>query len=172
MAEVVPIQGTSYEGKVRNVLAPVGLSIITLGIYGFVWYYKTNKELAEIGRAHDTEELGTSPGTSVLAVTLGAIIIVPALVSYWNWWHRQQKAAVLLGREEIAFSPVGGFFITLILWIVGAPIFQSVQNKIIEAQAQVPAGSAAAAIPAAPAAEAAPAADAAETVTEDADPTA
>ena len=167
MAEVVPIQGTSYEGKVRNVLAPVGLSIITLGIYGIVWYYKTNKELAEIGRAHGTEELGTSPGTSVVAVTLGAIIIVPALVSYWNWWHRQEKAAKLLGKEEIVFSPVGGFFITLILWIVGAPIFQSVQNKIIEAQAQVPAGAGSAAIPPPPAQEAAP-----ETSAQDAEPTA
>ncbi len=170
MAEVVPIQGTSYEGKKRNVLAPVGLSIITLGIYGIVWYYKTNKELAEIGRAHDTEELGTSPGTSVLAVTLGALIIVPALVSYWNWWHRQAKAAALLGRPEDAFSPVGGFFIMLFLSIVGMPIFQSVQNKIIEAQAQVPVGSASsAAIPAPPAAEAVPAP---ETTTQDAEPTA
>lgn len=168
MAEVVPIQGTDYEGKKRHVLGPVGLSIITLGIYGFVWYYKTNKELAEIGRAHNTEELGTSPGTSVLAVTLGAIIIVPALVSYWNWWHRQQKAAELLGKPEIVFSPVGGFFITLILWIVGAPIFQSVQNKIIEAQAQVPVGQGSAAIPPPPAAtDAAP-----QTSAQDAEPTA
>ncbi len=168
MAEVVPIQGTSYEGKKRNVLAPVGLSIITLGIYGIVWYYKTNKELAEIGRAHNTEELGTSPGMSVVAVTVGALIIVPPFVSYWNWWHRQEKAAQLLGRPEDAFSPVGGFFITLLLWIVGAPIFQSVQNKIIEAQAQVPLGSAgSAAIPAPPVAEATP-----EATTQDAEPTA
>ena len=167
MAEVIPIQGTSYEGKKRHILGPVGLSIITLGIYGIVWYYKTNKELAEIGRAHGTEELGTSPGTSVVAVTLGALIIVPALVSYWNWWHRQEKAAQLLGKPEVAFSPVGGFFIMLFFSIVGMPIFQSVQNKIIEAQAQVPVGAGSAAIPPPPAQQATPEASA-----QDAEPTA
>jgi hypothetical protein len=142
MAEVVPIQGTSDEGKKRNVLAPIGLSIITLGIYGIVWYYKTNKELAEIGKANGTDELGDSPMTSVLAVTIGAIVIVPALVSRWNTWQRQHKAAVLLGREDVAFNPVAGFILDFL--VVGSIVFQSGQNKILDVQAQVGPGTAAA----------------------------
>lgn len=141
MAEVVPIQGTSEEGKKRNILAPIGLSIITLGIYGIVWYYKTNKELAEIGRAHDTDELGDNPVTSVLAVTIGAIVVIPALVSRWNTWQRQHKAAVLLGREDVAFSPVAGFILDF--FIIGSILFQNGQNKILEVQAQVGPGQAA-----------------------------
>ena len=37
----------------------IGLAIITFGIYGIFWYYYANKELAEIGKAHNTDELGT-----------------------------------------------------------------------------------------------------------------
>lgn len=142
MAEVVPIQGAQYEGKKRNIVAPLLLSIITLGIYGLVWYYNTNKELAEIGRARGTSELGDSPGTSVIAVTFGALIIIPALVSRWNTWQRQHKAAVLLGREDVAFSPVAGFILDF--FIIGSILFQNGQNKILEVQAQLPAGAPAA----------------------------
>lgn len=140
MAELVPIHGAETAGKKRNILAPLGLSIITLGIYGIVWYYKTNKELAEIGAARGTDELGDSPITSVLATTIGAIIIVPALVSRWNTWQRQHKAAVLLGREDIAFSPVAGFILDF--FIIGSILFQNGQNKILDVQAQVGAGEA------------------------------
>ena len=69
MAEVVPIQGTSYEGKVRNVLAPVGLSIITLGIYGLYWQYATFQEMKD----HSNQGIGgvldlrSAPGTGTRA---------------------------------------------------------------------------------------------------------
>jgi hypothetical protein len=150
MAEVVQITGTSYEGKKRNIFAPIGLSIITLGIYGLVWYYKTNKELAEIGRAHGTEELGTSPGVSLLAVTFGALIIVPPFVSYFKFFKRQQAAAELLGTPETGFNAVGGMFLMLI-YFIGSIVFQNGQNTILEKQAQLPAGQAGATIPPPPA---------------------
>ena len=54
MAEDIQIAGTPYLGKLRNPLAVIGLTIITLGIYGIVWYYKVNKELADIGEARGT----------------------------------------------------------------------------------------------------------------------
>jgi len=146
MAEAVPIAGTNEEGKQRSPIGILGLMIITLGIYGIFWYYFVNKELAEIGKARGTEELGTSPGTSVLATTLGAIIIVPAIVSFYNTWKRQQKAAELLGKPEIGFSPIGGLI--LMYLIVGYCIFQSGQNKVLAAQAQLPAGAEAAPLPA------------------------
>src|SRR3954468_16730120 len=83
MAEEVQIKGTSELGKIRNPLGVIGLTFITLGIYAIFWYYFVNKELAAIGKAHNTDEAGTSPGTSVLAVTLGAFIIVPAILSIY-----------------------------------------------------------------------------------------
>src|SRR5438132_1086197 len=73
MAEEIQISGTNAVGKIRNPLGVVGLTFITIGIYFFFWYYKVNKEMAEIGRARNTEELGTSPTTSLMAILFGWI---------------------------------------------------------------------------------------------------
>src|SRR5204863_3100721 len=100
MAEEVQLSGTNEVGKIRNPLGVVGLSLITLGIYALVWYDFTQKELAEMGRARNTEELGDSPGTSVLAVTLGALIIVPYFVSIYHAAQRKNAAARLAGVQE------------------------------------------------------------------------
>ena len=37
MAEEVQIQGSSYQGKIRNPVLVIVWSVITLGIYGLVW---------------------------------------------------------------------------------------------------------------------------------------
>src|SRR5206468_4328443 len=84
----------------------------TLGIYCFVWYYNVNREMSDLGRARGTAELGDSPGTSLLAVTLGALIIVPAIVSLYNTFQRTQTAARLTGVE-----PLNGW-IALILYLL------------------------------------------------------
>jgi hypothetical protein len=134
MAEPVQIKGSQYVGKIRNPLGVIGLSIITLGIYGLVWYYKTNKELAEIGKAHNTDELGTSPGTSLLAVTLGALVIVPAFLSAYNFCKRLQAAERLTGAPE-GMEPGLLFILYVFLSPVAAYIAQSNLNKVLQAQA-------------------------------------
>jgi hypothetical protein len=133
MAEEIAIRGSNYPAKQRNPLGPLGLSIITLGIYGIFWYYFVNKELAELGKARGTDELGESPGTSVLAVTLGAIIIVPAFLSYWNTWQRHDKARKMFGVQE-GIDPVPGFLLTLFIWPAGAYFLQTGQNAVLQAQ--------------------------------------
>ena len=40
--------------------------------------------MVELGRARGTGELGDSPGTSLLALIPGFLIIVPPLVSYYR----------------------------------------------------------------------------------------
>jgi hypothetical protein len=135
MAEEIAIRGSNYPAKERNPLGPLGLSIITLGIYGIFWYYFVNKELAELGKARGTDELGESPGMSVLAVTLGAIIVVPAFVSYWNTWQRHDKARKMFGVQE-GIDPVPGFLLTLFIWPAGAYFLQSGQNALLQAQAR------------------------------------
>jgi len=134
MAEIVPIQGSDVEGKVRNPLGVVGLTLITLGIYFFVWYYKVNQEFAAIGRARNTEECGTSPGTSLLAVTLGALIIVPPFVSIYKTWVRKVNAARLTGAPE-GMEPGLGLLLSILIGPVGHYILQSDQNKVLQAQA-------------------------------------
>ena len=141
MAEPIQIQGSSYQGKIRNPLGVVGLTLVTLGIYYFVWYFKVNKEMAEMGRARDTEELGTSPGTSLLAVTLGVFILVPPFVSVYK------TCARLSAAERHTGTPAGMeagllFLLAILLSPVAEYILQSNLNKVLRQQvaggAQVP----------------------------------
>jgi Domain of unknown function (DUF4234) len=140
MATPVEVQGTYTQGteaKIRNPLGVVALSFVTLGIYFVFWYYFVNKEMATVGRARNSDELGDSPGTSVLAVTLGALIIVPAFISLYNAWKRLNSGERLTGLSGL--EPGLG----LLLWIFISPvaqyIFQSSWNKVLEAQAGAPA---------------------------------
>jgi Domain of unknown function (DUF4234) len=133
VAEVVRIEGTEATAKIRSVVWVIVLEIVTLFIYGFFWWYFIHRELRDYGRAKGTTELGTSPGTSLLAITLGALIIVPALVSFFNGFKRAQAAQRLTGIE-----PINGW-IGLILFIIFYPAFmgyiQSGLNPVWQAQA-------------------------------------
>src|SRR3954452_10475548 len=99
MAQEVQIAGTPAKAKIRSPWAPALLPFITLGIYAAVWYYKINREMADLGRAKDTDELGDSPGKSLLAITVGWIIIVPAVLSLINTGKRIQAAQRLSGID-------------------------------------------------------------------------
>jgi hypothetical protein len=133
VAEVVPIRSTEATAKIRSVVWVIVLELITLGIYGFFWWYFIHRELRDYGRAKATTELGTSPGKSLLAVTLGLLIIVPALVSIYNGFKRVQAAQRLTGIE-----PINGW-IGLILLLVFYPALmgymQSGLNPAWQAQA-------------------------------------
>jgi hypothetical protein len=133
VAEEVQIAGTKEVAKVRNPLGVIGLSLITLGIYQIVWYYKINKEMAAIGQAHDSEEGGTSPGTSVLAVTLGAMIVVPALVSIFHTWKRLNAVERMTGVPQ-GIGAVPGFLLQLVISPVGLYLMQASLNKVVAAQ--------------------------------------
>lgn len=108
--------------KERHPLGPIGLSLITLGIYGFVWYYKINKEL------RDVTGLG-SPGVSLLAITLGVLLIVPPFVSLYNTGERIR---VMQERAGVAgpINPVLALVIALVpfVGIFWATYLQSALN--------------------------------------------
>jgi len=61
MAEEIAIANTGERAKLRNPLGVVGLSLITLGIYYFFWWYFINREMRDLGRARGTV-LGQNPG--------------------------------------------------------------------------------------------------------------
>ena len=134
MAEEVQIRGSSEVGKLRNPLAPALLPFITLGIYTIFWYYYTQKELAEMGRARGTTEMGDNPVTSVLAVTLGIFILVPPFVSLWNAWGRLNAAQRATGQEET--SQGLGFLVTLFVSPIAWYLYQDAMNKVLQQQAQ------------------------------------
>ena len=128
MAEVVQISGSTGTAKIRNPLAVVLLSFITFGIYFWFWWYFVNREMAEYGEANGTDECGTSPGMSLLAVTLGAFLIVPPFVSIFKGFNRMNAANRLAGSGEKMEAAIG-----LIAWIFVAPVgiffFQYYLNK-------------------------------------------
>jgi hypothetical protein len=75
----------------RNILVWYLVSFVTLGIASLVWYFKVNADAKRLALTHpDTESRarGWSPGMSILAVTLGAFLIVPPFVSVWGTWSR------------------------------------------------------------------------------------
>ncbi len=132
MAYPVEIQGTGTEGKIRNPLGVVALSFVTLGIYSIFWYYFVNKEMAAVGRARNSNELGDSPGTSVLAVTLGVVLIVPPFVSLYNAWKRLNSGERLTGLTGLEAAL--GFLLAIFISPVAQYIFQSNWNKVLDAQ--------------------------------------
>lgn len=66
--------------KVRSPWGVWGLAIVTLGIYGIVYWYLVNRELCDYSAAAGAP-LGNDPMLSVLALIPGGWIIVPPLVS-------------------------------------------------------------------------------------------
>ena len=134
MAEQVQITGADAEAKIRNPLAPALLPYVTFGIYFLVWYYRINKELAAMGRARNTQELGESPVTSLMAVLVGWIIIVPPFVSLYRTWARKSAAGRLVGGSGMEAGL--GFLLSILLAPVGHYILQSDMNGVLEAQAR------------------------------------
>ena len=116
MAQELQINNSGERVKLRNPWAVALLPIITLGIYHLVWWYRINSELRDYGQAKGYD-LGQNPTNSVLALFPGGIIIVPALITYWNGTKRVQGAARVAGME-----PINGW-ISLILYIFIAPVF-------------------------------------------------
>jgi hypothetical protein len=110
---------------------------ITLGIYGFYWYYAVNSELAELGRARDTEELGTNPTMSFLAIFPGFFVLIPFLVSGYNTGQRVKAAQRRSVGETV--NPVVGLVAMVLLFPVGIYYLQTELNKVWEAETEDPA---------------------------------
>jgi uncharacterized membrane protein HdeD (DUF308 family) len=129
MAEEVQIAGTPAKAKLRSPWAAALLPFITLGIYALVWYYKINREMADLGRAKGTDELGDSPGKSLLAITIGALIIVPAVISIFNTGKRIQAAQRLSG-----VAPQMNGWLAIVMGLLISPVLyayeQSELNKV------------------------------------------
>ena len=134
MAEEVQIADTPARAKLRNIVAVPVLAIVTLGIYLLVWWYRINRELADLGRARGTTELGDSPAKSTLALFPGGLLIVPAIWTTVTTFQRVQAAQRLTGQ-----SPLNGW-IGLVLYVVITPAMwaymQSGLNGVWKAQAR------------------------------------
>ena len=112
----------------RNPWGVFGLSIITLGVYWAVWYYKTNNHLRNYGIDND-------PARATLAVTLGVFIIVPPFVSYYNTAERIRQAQENAGASE-RINPVLALLLLIVVGGFALPYYQSQINKVWDAEAE------------------------------------
>ncbi len=133
MAEEVQIVGTRDRAKIRNPWGVVGLSLVTLGIYYLYWYFQVNNELANLGESRGTEELGTAPTKSLLAMFPGGVLIVPPFVSLWNTCKRINRGQELTGEGVGLNTPIA-FLLSLI--VIGQVLMQGSLNHIWENQRQ------------------------------------
>jgi Domain of unknown function (DUF4234) len=100
MAEEIDL-GKGGLGKIRSYWVGFGLSIVTLTIYSFCWYYFVNDELKDIGIEKDDSNLAqSSPMMSVIAILVGGYFIVPPLLSIYNYGQRIRRAQLLCGIDR------------------------------------------------------------------------
>ncbi len=76
-----------HEVKLRSPVAVWFLGAITFGIYYWYWFYKVNEEAAIL-----SNDENANPGLSLLAATLGAILIVPAIWTHITTANRVGRA--------------------------------------------------------------------------------
>jgi hypothetical protein len=141
------------EGKIRSFWVGFGLTILTLSIYYFCWYYLVNDELKGIGQAYDDGNLRqSSPAMSVTAVLVGGWLIVPPLLSIYNYGQRIKRAQPLGGiprGEQI--NPVLAFLLVFPGGLLIVPYFVHFwyvtkhQNAAVRAAGGLPAWGAASA---------------------------
>ena len=127
MAELAQVDGTTV--KLRNVVGVAVLGIITFGIYLIFYWYYANREMADYGQAKGTKELGDSPGKSVLAVTLGALIIVPAILSIINTFKRVQATQRIAGSA----STINGWIGVLLILVFSPAFYAYLQSGLNDA---------------------------------------
>ena len=124
------------KAKIRNPVWVVVWSFFTLGIYSWFWWYFINREMRDLGQARGTEELGDNPTLSALAVSLGALIIVPPFVSFYGTGKRIQAAQRLTLGQESYNGWIG--LLLLVIWLFGITLYipiawgylQSELNKV------------------------------------------
>ena len=146
MAQDVQL-GSGATGKIRSIWVVYLLSIVTLGIYQWFWYYYVNDELKQVGASKGEEDLAHSnPTMSVVAITIGSLIVVPPFISAFAYGKRILRAQEAVGvPEQSRISPVATFlllcpgFLLVILPLFWWWIVQANQNKVLLTAAQQPA---------------------------------
>ena len=122
-------------GKTRNIfLVWLVWPLITLGIYAFVWYYKVNREARDFD-----SRIEVNPAVSVIAVTLGAIIIVPPFVSIYRTGERIATMQRSAGLEPTCI-PIVGLLLTFVFRLESL-YYQNELNRIWAHYGNPPEGS-------------------------------
>jgi hypothetical protein len=122
MAEIVTIEGKQYVR--RNPLGVLGLTLITLGIYGLYWYYKINEEIKAF-----TKDETISPVRSLMAFIFGWIIIVPPFIAMYNTAKHVQEMEQRVGVQQ-QIEPALTVIFLILISIVNGLYVQEHLNRV------------------------------------------
>jgi Domain of unknown function (DUF4234) len=101
MAQTVVVGNQTY--KRRNIVGVwLGLPLITLGIYSYVWIYKVNDEARRFLRDDSIK-----PALSVLAFIPGFILIIPPFVAIYRTGKRIARMEESAGVPSRASGGLG-----------------------------------------------------------------
>jgi Domain of unknown function (DUF4234) len=110
VSQIVVVGNQTF--KKRNIFAVwLGLPLITIGIYSYVWIYKVNDEARRF-----LKDDSIRPVMSVLAFIPGAILIIPPFVTIYRTGKRIARMEAAAGSPNRAEPVVGlilGFVFSL-----------------------------------------------------------
>ena len=112
MPEIVTIDGNQYVK--RNPLGVLGLTVITLGIYGLYWYYKVNEEIKNF-----TKDETISAVRSLVAIIFGWLIIVPPFIAVYNTAKHVQEMEQRAGVQQQIEPALAVILLILISIVIG-----------------------------------------------------
>jgi len=100
-------------GQPRGIGFGIILFIVTLGIYGVYWVYKTAEEMKQ----HTGEGIGGVLGL-VIWIVVGAVMgfVIPSEIG--NMYKKDGRQPPMSGWTGLWFFPFGIFIIPLIVWFV------------------------------------------------------
>jgi len=117
MAEEVVVEGQTY--KKRSPWGVWGLAIVTIGIYGLVWYYKINDEARRYLR-----DQAIRPGLAVLALFVPIVNYVSIYRTGQRIQRMEEKAGIQRTVEPV-LGLLGAFFFALYI-----PYYQDHLNSV------------------------------------------
>lgn len=123
----------------RSPLLVALFTFLTLGLYGIVWWFLTNRDLRDLGTRIGAEELEVDPWKSALAISIGLPLIVPAVISLVRTCRRVEFAERRLevpieGPTQNPFSVAAASMLTVFVPAAGFAYVQVVLNRIWEAE--------------------------------------
>jgi Domain of unknown function (DUF4234) len=123
---IPPPVAPGIQMKRRNPLAVwIGLPLITLGIYHFVWYYKIHREMGDLDRRRTISAVGP-----VLVLILLAWTVIAPLISYYRTGDRIVESQRAAGLPATCVPIIG----VLLIFVLGLGTFyyQVELNKVVD----------------------------------------
>lgn len=123
MAEKLTVPGTQVQVKPRHPVA-VGFLSLTIVYVPFYWY-AVNKELKQLGEARGID-LGTSPGVSALAASLGWFVLVPPFWTSYTTAERVKNAQMATGRKDW----LEGWITLVVMFLLPPMVYGLIQDQL------------------------------------------